>query len=84
MKNEDVWFEAGSQDPEHWRVISAESRDRGERREDQEAAGFARKLDNAEEDPLMALSLFVASFVLSGSNKTQNSSQAANKLAAPS
>ena len=86
MKNEDVWFEAGSQDPEHWPVISAESRDRGERREDQEAAGFARKLDNAEEDPLMALSLslFVASFVLSGSNKTQNSSQAANKLAAPS
>ena len=57
MKNEDVWFEAGSQDPEHWPVISAESRDRGERREDQEAAGFARKLDNAEEDPLMALSL---------------------------
>ena len=28
-----------------------------ERREDQEAEGFARKLDNAEEDPLMALSL---------------------------
>ena len=66
-----------------WSVQRAEI-ERGERREDQEAAGFARKLDNAEEDPLMALSLFVASFVLSGSNKTQNSSQAANKLAAPS
>lgn len=32
MKNEDVWFEAGSQDPEHWPVISAESPGR-ERRE---------------------------------------------------
>ena len=32
-----------------------------ERREDQEAAGFARKLDNAEEDPLMALSISLCS-----------------------
>ena len=41
-------------------------------------------LSEEKEDPeLIALSLFVASFVLSDSNKTQNSSQAAaNKLAA--
>ena len=54
----------------------------------QEAAGFARKLDNAERGEGRprapgSLSLIVASFVLSDSNKTQNSSQAAaNKLAA--
>ena len=34
MKNEDVWFEAGSQDPEHWPVISAESPGREKRREE--------------------------------------------------
>ena len=85
MKNEDVWFEAGSQDPEHWPVISAQSRDREERREEK-----TKKQQDLRESWIMPrkthswLSLFVASFVLSGSNKTQNSSQAANKLAAPS
>ena len=44
---------------------------------DQEAAGFVRKLDNAARGRPARGSLFVASFVLSGSNKTQNSSQAA-------
>ena len=82
MKNEDVWFEAGSQDPEHWPVISAESPGRESREE------RTKKQQDLRESWIMPrkthswLSLFVASFVLSGSNKTQNSSQAANKLAA--
>ena len=43
----------------------------------EEAAGFVRKLDYAERGRPARGSLFAASFVLSGSNKTQNSSQAA-------
>ena len=66
-----------------WSVQRARA-ERGERREDQEAAGFARKLDNTERGRPTHGSLFVATFVLSGSNKTQNSSRAAaaNTLAA--
>ena len=41
----------GARDPDHGPLISPEPGP------DQEAAGFARKLDNAEEDSLMALSL---------------------------
>ena len=51
--HEDVWFEAGSSEP----GTLADHQPRLGPVRNQEAAGFARKLDNAEEDPLMALSL---------------------------